>query len=193
MIYYRLAWQKQQTALWTWKTTVLTSLHTVFQWLRIYGSCPQNHIRVFACASKEGLEEMLKRENCGQPSGSITAEQFSRDRHMQVQEGAQNTLTQETIEQMSPPSSAFATGLLAQENSLMLFPSDESDLSALDRRRLEIERGPGGDHDIPYRFSLPTYTPQLLVWIRLQSSVRAEALQRRTRPLTENQLQIDAL
>jgi hypothetical protein len=193
MTYYRLAYQKPQTAQWIWKTTVLTSLHTLFQWLRIYGSCPQNRIRVFSSSSKEGLEEMLMCENCGQPSDSITAEQFLRDRHIQVQEGAQSTLAQETTEQMPPLSNTLATSLPVQENSLVLFSADESYLSSLDRRRLEIEQGPGGDHDVPYRFSLPISTPQLLAWICLQSSVRAEALQRRTRPLTGNQLQTDAL
>jgi hypothetical protein len=34
MIYYRLAFQDRQTAKWTWKSTVLTSLQAVFQLLR---------------------------------------------------------------------------------------------------------------------------------------------------------------
>jgi hypothetical protein len=32
----------------------------------------------------------------------------------------------------------------------------------LDRKRMEIERGAGGDHDIPYHFTLPIFMPQQL-------------------------------
>ena len=34
MTYYRLAFQERQTALWTWKSTGLTSLDAVLQLLR---------------------------------------------------------------------------------------------------------------------------------------------------------------
>lgn len=40
-------------------------------------------------------------------------------------------------------------------------------LSALERRRLEQELGPGGDHDVRYRFDLPPVTQQVLAWMRL--------------------------
>jgi hypothetical protein len=40
-------------------------------------------------------------------------------------------------------------------------------MSPLDRRREELERGAGGDHDLPYRFRLPTSTPQVLAWVKL--------------------------
>jgi hypothetical protein len=173
MIYYRLAYQKSQANLWIWKTTALTSLPTVLQWLRIYGSFPQDRIRVFSSPTKEDLEEMLRRENCGLPSGSVTAEQFLRDRHMQVHPGTRNTSTQETTEQKSDPSTAF---LLEYENSTILFPPNERGMDFLDRKRVEIERGVGGDHDIPYHFTLPIFMPQLLAWIRLQSRASEEVL-----------------
>ena len=49
--------------------------------------------------------------------------------------------------------------------------------SALERRRLEIERGPGGDHDVPYRFALPACLPQVLAWMRLLAKVHRGELQ----------------
>jgi hypothetical protein len=40
-------------------------------------------------------------------------------------------------------------------------------MSPLEKRREEIERGAGGDHDLPYRFTLPTSIPQVLGWVKL--------------------------
>ncbi len=55
MTYYRLAIQNQQTAMWAWKSTVVTSLQTIFQLLRIYSVLPQDRIRVFTFTCKEDL------------------------------------------------------------------------------------------------------------------------------------------
>ena len=43
-------------------------------------------------------------------------------------------------------------------------------MRTLESRRLELERGAGGDHDVPYRFVLPPSMPQVLVWMRLLAS-----------------------
>src|SRR6266567_4672747 len=107
MVYYRLAFLKPQTTLWHWKTTVLISLQAVSQWLRIYSFLPQDQIRVFSAPSKKNLEEMLQRENRGLPSGSITAEQFLRARHIQVYYVTRNTPILETTEQNSCSSTTF--------------------------------------------------------------------------------------
>ena len=45
-------------------------------------------------------------------------------------------------------------------------------MSVLERRREERESGPGGDHDQPYRFSLPLALPQVLAWMRLLARVQ---------------------
>lgn len=37
----------------------------------------------------------------------------------------------------------------------------------LEHRRWEIEQGPGGDHDQPYRFTLPQNSEILAIWLRL--------------------------
>jgi hypothetical protein len=40
-------------------------------------------------------------------------------------------------------------------------------MSALESRRLALELGPGGDHDVLYSFVLPPSMPQVLAWMRL--------------------------
>ena len=54
---------------------------------------------------------------------------------------------------------------------------NESSVSPLDKRREELERGAGGDHDLPYRFTLPISTPQVLAWLKLQVRVQHGDLQ----------------
>jgi hypothetical protein len=51
-------------------------------------------------------------------------------------------------------------------------PLDEGGGGFLEKRRLEFERGTGGDHDIPYRFTGPSSTMQVLVWMKLLVRVR---------------------
>jgi hypothetical protein len=95
MKYYRLALQDRQTARWSWKTTALTSLQTVFQLLRSYSSLlPQDRIRVFTSSSKEELHELLSRENDGLVSGSVSAAQFLRERNIAIPEQAQSASEQ---------------------------------------------------------------------------------------------------
>ena len=49
-------------------------------------------------------------------------------------------------------------------------------MSALERRREELESGPGGDHDLPYSFSLPISLPQTLAWMTLLARVHCGEL-----------------
>ncbi|HKF36238.1 MAG TPA: hypothetical protein VKB35_05000 [Ktedonobacteraceae bacterium] len=42
-----------------------------------------------------------------------------------------------------------------------------SSISPLDKRREELELGVGGDHDLPYQFTLPSSMPQILAWVKL--------------------------
>jgi hypothetical protein len=49
-------------------------------------------------------------------------------------------------------------------------------MSVLDMKRLELERGQGGDHDTPYRFTLPLSMKERLAWTRLQARVHAGEL-----------------
>jgi hypothetical protein len=45
-----------------------------------------------------------------------------------------------------------------------------------EKKRLEIELGQGGDHDMPYLFTLPITQKERLAWIRLQQQVQAGEL-----------------
>jgi hypothetical protein len=54
---------------------------------------------------------------------------------------------------------------------------EKRSLSSLDRRRLDLEMGTGGDHDSLYSFSLPTFLPQILAWVQLLTKVQRGALQ----------------
>jgi hypothetical protein len=51
------------------------------------------------------------------------------------------------------------------------------DMSPLEKRRLELELGPRGDHGVPYRFVLPPSMPQVLVWVKLLAKVACGELQ----------------
>ena len=76
MIYYRIASQTAQSATWQWKSTVLTSIEAVFGLLKMYRCVPKEHIRVFLSSSTEEMDEMLKRENQGLLSTSVTVDQL---------------------------------------------------------------------------------------------------------------------
>ena len=49
-------------------------------------------------------------------------------------------------------------------------------MSFEEKKRLEIELGPGGDHDKPYLFTLPISLKERLDWIRLQKQVQVGEL-----------------
>ena len=49
-------------------------------------------------------------------------------------------------------------------------------MNLLEQKRLEIELGPGGDHDTPYLFTLPIALKERLAWLRLQARVKAGEL-----------------
>jgi hypothetical protein len=46
-------------------------------------------------------------------------------------------------------------------------------MSELEKKRLEMEWGPGGDHNQAYLFSFPASIPQVLAWMRLRARVQA--------------------
>ncbi|HZR40340.1 MAG TPA: hypothetical protein VFB12_09515 [Ktedonobacteraceae bacterium] len=171
MKYYRLALQDPQTSRWIWKTTPLTSLQAVFQLLRIYGALPQDHIRVFTASSKEDLSEMLRCENNNLVSGSVTAAQFSCERNIQVREQVPCTLECRTAELSIQQTTVTSCIPLREHNTTSGSPGS-SGMSSLDKRRLELECGAGGDHDTPYIFILPNSMPQVIAWIALLVKVQ---------------------
>lgn len=169
MIYYRLALQDRQTTKWNWKTTALTSLHAVFQLLRIYSTLPQDSIRVFTASSKEALNEMLRQENNASISGSVTAAQFLQERKL-----TSGSPELRATEQLIRPD---ATVTIPSSMCKSLSAASASDnISLLDKKRLEIECGPGGDHDVPYCFTLPVSMPAIVAWICLQTRIQVGEL-----------------
>lgn len=207
-MYYRIAIRRELDQLdrpqnWKWKSTVLSSLQALFQFLRLYGALPQDQLRVFSSSSREGLEEQLAQENQGLNSHSITATQFLQERNKAVRERAQSALEQSLSTQATQQEATVATwakdvwekyaamrtAQAVQQGATVASSSflreyiattgapESNCLSLLDKKRLEIEPGPGGDHDVPYNFALPVSLPQVLAWMRLLASVHRGELQ----------------
>ena len=194
MTYYRLAEQDRQRARWAWKTTPVTSLQAVFQLLRIYGVRPQGGTRVFIASSKEDLNELLRSQNTNLPSSSVTATQFLHERNMSVPERMQNAPEQPASTQTDQPGAGVATwakDLWEQHIAMRTGQPATSPLheyitttgvpsslamSLPEQKRLEIELGPGSDHDTPYLFTLPISLQERLAWLRLQMRVQAGEL-----------------
>ncbi|HAT47018.1 MAG TPA: hypothetical protein DDW33_09325 [Ktedonobacter sp.] len=76
MIYYRVALQGSQSALWRWKSIPFTSLHGVLGTLKLYHCVPNEHIRVFLSSSIEQMDEMLSRANQGLLSTAVRVDQL---------------------------------------------------------------------------------------------------------------------
>jgi hypothetical protein len=161
-MYYRVAIQVDAQPTWKWKSTPLSSLNILIHWLQYYRVLPHDRLRIFSSRSQEELNEQLMRENQGLDSPSVPATQFLQERKI-VPQGVVRE--------------AGTDGTRADERtaSLPAKPTptpDKSGISLLDRRREEIERGGGGDHDLPYQFTLPTALPQVLAWARLLARVQ---------------------
>jgi hypothetical protein len=161
-MYYRVALQGEPSLPWQWKSTALSSLNTVLQWLQVYRAFPQERLRIFSSASREELNEQLVRENQGLSSTSVPAAQFLQARGITPRGAVKEAGV------AGSPAHERRTSILAQTSPTL----DERGMSELDKRREELERGAGGDHDLPYRFTLPTSTPQVLAWVKLLARVQ---------------------
>ena len=154
-MYYRVAIQVDASPTWQWKSTVLSSLNILLHWLQFYRAFPHDRLRIFSSSSREALNEQLVRENQGLASTSVPATQFLQER-MIAPRGNEQTASMAAASRPSPY---------------------ESSRSPLEKRREELERGAGGDHDLPYRFILPTSLPQVLAWVKLLARVQQGDLQ----------------
>jgi hypothetical protein len=105
--------------------------------------------------------EQLAQENRGHESDSVTAAQFLRERMICSPQVARRTSERER------GSTAVATQPSLNESCKGFTTLDRGGLSALERRRLELESGAGGDHDLPYWFTGPSSLPQALAWMKL--------------------------
>jgi len=173
-MYYRVAIQVEPSPRWLWKSTMLSSLDTLFQFLRLYQALPQDHVRVFSSSSQEGLKEQFMQENKGLGSNSVTAAQFLQERMLRsthVTENMSERKEQGIRENQMRASNAVTTNTWLNESNKAAGVLYERTMSSLDMRRLEVELGAGGDHDVPYAFALPSSMPQVLAWMRLLSRV----------------------
>jgi hypothetical protein len=176
-MYYRVAIQRDPSALWQWKSTPLSSLNTLFQWLQFYRAFPQDRLRIFSSPSRDEMNEQLARENQGLGSTSVTAAQFLQDRMIRSQEAGWAASGRGTRWNEPTASIAVAIESASNERSWGAYTLDERGTSFLEKRRVELEGGAGGDHDVPYSFALPTCVPQVLAWMKLLVKVQGGALQ----------------
>src|SRR6266581_1074708 len=171
-MYYRVAIQVDAAPTWQWKSTVLSSLDTLFQFLRLFRALPHDQLRVFSSSERVGLAEQLEQENQGLYSTSVTAAQFLRERMLRPpmlvrsksEREGETELQRGAIAVISPPAGNERGG----EGSVL----ESRGMSALERRREALESGPGGDHDLPYSFSLPRSLPQIFAWMTLLARVQ---------------------
>jgi hypothetical protein len=176
-MYYRVAIQADPSLTWQWKSTKISSLNALFQWLRLYRALPQDRLRVFSSSSCEEMNEQLARENMGYRSISVTVTQFLQERMIGSREVPWGASEPGTWGNQRTASLAVATEPAPNESNRGAHALDEGGMSSLDRRRLELERGTGGDHDVPYTFALPPSMPQVLAWMRLLARVHSGELE----------------
>jgi hypothetical protein len=176
-MYYRIAIQLDPSPLWQWKSTALSSLDALFQWLRLHRALPQDRLRVFSSSSCEEMNEQLVRENKELRSISVTAAQFLQERLISSREVVWGASARGTRGNEQMTSIAIVTEPSLSENSMEAQALDGRCMSSLDKRRLELERGAGGDYDIPYQFALPTAMPQVLAWVKLLVRVQQSDVQ----------------
>src|SRR5260370_4909079 len=176
-MYYRVAIQGDPSPLWQWKSTALSELSALFQFLRVYSALGHDCLRVFSSSSREEMNEHLMRENQGLESTSVTAAQFLQERLIGSPEMAWRTSTRGTRGNERTTSIAVVTEPSLGESSRGVNALDGRGMSPLDKRREELERGGGGDRDIPYQFTLPASMPQVLAWMKLLVRVQDGTLQ----------------
>jgi hypothetical protein len=90
-MYYRVAIHGDDMSRWQWKSTTISSLNSLLQFLRRFHDLPQDHLRVFSSSSREEMSEQLARENNGLGSDSVTAAQFLQERMLGSQQGISTT------------------------------------------------------------------------------------------------------
>ena len=187
MIYFRVAIRMDQSSQWRWKSSMLSTPGTLFDFLNMYDRVPKNRLRVFFATSLEFINEMLVRENSGLLSNSITVEEFIKSgrridgqyiRELEFELGlqenkaliARSVITRKLGDERSSvqTASSFET-----TNSATLEARGSNRESNLIRLMQEdSEWSIGGDCDTPYTFELPVSMPQALAWARLLAKVQ---------------------
>jgi hypothetical protein len=174
-MFYRIAMQAGASPSWQWKSTPLSSLDAVLGFLRLHRALPQDRLRVFSSASREGLDEQFKRERGAMGFHSVTATRFLRERLISPGDTTRETSEQKTQENQE---AVFTEVVLSPSlyGSSKRTPTLDR-VSRLDCKRLEIERGAGGDHDLPYHFAFPHVWSQVRAWTELLVQIQRGELQ----------------
>jgi hypothetical protein len=180
-MYYRVAIrrpgnQQGRASIWRWESTVLSSLQTLFHFLRLYHTLPQDHLRVFFSCECASLEEQLVRENQGFGSQSVTATRFFQKRLIRLPEAPQGMSGDEAAKRQEGAPIAVSARVQNENGAASSIPGREC-ACRFSENWLAIEAGPGADHDIPYHFALPASLPQVLAWVRLLASVQRRELE----------------
>jgi hypothetical protein len=180
-MYYRVAIRRQGDQLdrplsLQWKSTALSSLQALLQFLRLYGAL-QDRLRVFSSSSRGSLEEQFEHENKGLSSHSVAAAQFLQERMIRCPEVTRRMPERGARGHQETASIAVSTKTRLNESGRAAHILDEGGMSSLERRRLELELGTDGDHDVPYSFALSASRPQVLAWMRLLARVHRGELE----------------
>src|SRR5258708_6877217 len=171
-MYYRVAIQVDAAPTWQWKSTVLSELSTLFHFLRLFRALPHDQLRVFSSSSKEGLAKQLEQVNHGLYSPSVTVAQFLRERMLRPIVGGRSLSEREGGTERERGAIAVINQAAGNERGGEGSALESRGRSALERRREELESGPGGDHDLLHSFSLPLSVPQVLAWMTLLARVQ---------------------
>jgi hypothetical protein len=192
VIYFRVAMQMNHSSLWQWKSTVLSTPGTLFDFLKIYDSIAKNRLRVFFATSMECMNEMLVKENRGFVSNSVAVDQFLKSgrkinipdiKHLESELGlrtnkelvAKSVITGQLGYERSP---SQVTSSVEPANPVIPAAQwNNREKNLLGMMQEESEWGSGGDHDTPYTFALPQSMPQALAWTKLLAKVQRGELE----------------
>ena len=173
---YRIAVQKRSSREWEWKSTMLHALEEVFRLSQQYTDIPATRLRIFAASTPEYMETLLVRENLGLSSNSLTLEQILHDHQnltiphiRQFEEQLGWGLEESTERQDLEISSQGTISFAAEPEAVQVTTLDRS----VDEDFVTDPEPYGGDHDQPYTFAFPEYTPHALAWIKLRAKVQA--------------------
>jgi hypothetical protein len=167
MIFYRVALQMSDSSAWKWRSAILTSLEALFRLLRMYGGLPKDRIRVFFASSRQGLDEMLTRENRGAASNSMTVDQLAAQRWW-ISPSEVRRVEAELCPQENKGSGSHT--VVTEQ------PVSEKLMNVPEMTQVKVDQRTGADHDIPYIFTLPSFLPEALSWARLLAKVHAGKL-----------------
>jgi hypothetical protein len=179
MTMYRVAMQVNTIPNWQWKSSVLGTLGTLFAWLRLYRMIPLEYLRVFSAVSHDDFNEQLMRVNHGLASTSVPAANFLQERGMSI-EGLTGVTPERKIPEYrntKTPAVDSASAALSNKSTSETFPLYEQGMSSIERQRVAIESGVGGDHNTPYKFAFPSSVPQIITWLHLVKRFQCGDLQ----------------